>query len=91
MSGVIGVGGSLPRKEVNIVVFCLRNTGTGSEEGVRVRLLLVLLLVTGVTGVLLVLPVSLRANFRKGDMDRDRVELELGALDDLGPLGGVAR
>jgi hypothetical protein len=89
-SGVTGVGGWLLRKEVNKEVRCRRIVwvvGTGSEDGVRLSLFTV----RGVTGDGREVPVILRANLRNGEMDRESVLAELGVLDDLEPLGGVAR
>jgi hypothetical protein len=49
-----------------------------------------LLIVKGVV-VLVLLPVILRANFLKGEMDREMVLAALPALEVLEPLGGVLR
>ena len=83
------MGGSLLRRELNTLPFCLRTAGTGSEDGVRLPLLL-----SAPEGVEVDprwFPVILRANLRKGDIERDRVFAELGALDILDALGGVTR
>lgn len=87
LSGVVGVG-AVERNPPNIDVrwrrlFC--EEGGGSDDGVRERLFL--LIVKGVT----VLPVILRANFLKGEIEREMVLAALPAREDLEPLGGVLR
>jgi hypothetical protein len=67
-------------------LFCA--LGGGSDDGVRERVSL--LIVKGVV-VLVLLPVILRANFLKGEMDREMVLAALPALEVLEPLGGVLR
>jgi hypothetical protein len=87
---VVGVAVAPERNPPNIEVrvrrvFC-ELLGGGSDEGVRERLFL--LIDKGVT-VLLVVPVIFRANFLKGEIER---EIVLVALPDLlEPLGGVLR
>jgi hypothetical protein len=88
---VVGVAVAPERNPPNIevrvrrAVFC-ELLGGGSDEGVRERLFL--LIDKGVT-VLLVVPVIFRANFLKGEIER---EIVLAALPDLlEPLGGVLR
>jgi hypothetical protein len=87
-SGVVGVGVAPDRNPPNIDVrlrralFC-ELLGGGSDDGVRERLFL--LIDNGVT-VLAVVPVILRANFLKGEIER---EIVLPVL--LEPLCGVLR
>lgn len=88
---MIGVEGP-PRRLLNSDVFCLRRLG--SDEGIRVvPLPFALFIERGVTDITgdFPLPVSLRANFRKGDIDLDIVLAEVGVREVREPLGGVAR
>lgn len=80
---------SLPLTEENRDDFWLFLLfGGGSDDGVRDNLILVT-----ESGAVeeRALPVSLRANIRRGDMDSEMVLAALGALDIRGTLGGVAR
>lgn len=78
-----------PRIDENNEVFCLRSIG--SDEGARdVLTLLMERGVIGATGDRL-FPVIFLANFRNGDIDLDIALVELPALEERDPLGGVAR
>lgn len=70
-------------------VRCRLITLIGSEAGAR-RVFSTLRGVTGVLGDCLDDPVIFRANLLNGDMEPVMLE-ELGALEALGALGGVAR